>query len=60
MYEEIINSLDSEIRNLETAKKLLGGSTAPKKPSGRVVSAEGRANMIAAQKRRWAKAKKSA
>jgi hypothetical protein len=61
---EIIQVLDTVINSLEKARALLTGHTAPLKRglpvrSGRrKVSAEGRARMAAAQKARWAKAKK--
>jgi hypothetical protein len=68
---EIIQTIDAEIARLEKARTLLNGNTSPAKrgrPSGstltatakprRKMSAEGRARIAAAQKARWAKAKK--
>lgn len=59
-YEKIVEKLDSEIANLQKAKRLLTGETAPKKPSGRVITAQGRENIAEAQRKRWAKQKRSA
>jgi hypothetical protein len=60
---EIIAALDSEIVRLQQVKALLSGSittghasSAPKKHH---LSAEARAKIAAAQKKRWAKAKKA-
>jgi hypothetical protein len=70
---EIIQTIDAEIAHLEKAKALLDGhTTSPKrgrpvssKPVAahapvkrRKISAEGRARIAAAQKARWAKAKR--
>jgi hypothetical protein len=69
---EIIETIDAEIERLERARALLNGHTAPVKrgrptgsnatsattPPRRKISAEGRARIAAAQKARWAKAKK--
>jgi hypothetical protein len=63
-WTEIIEVLDTVINSLEKARALLTGHVAPLKrglpvtPGRRKVSAEGRARMAAAQKARWAKAKK--
>jgi hypothetical protein len=67
----IIEQIDAEIKRLQQAKSLLIGATAkrgPGKPAKtsiaapkkRQMSPEGRAKIAAAQKARWAKAKKSA
>jgi hypothetical protein len=70
---EIIQTIDAEIARLEKARSLLNGdTTSPTKrgrPPGssvtarakprRKMSAEGRARIAAAQKARWAKAKKT-
>jgi hypothetical protein len=64
MVESIIREIDQHIRGLQLARKILSPvDVTRKKPVGsikRVISPEGRANMVAAQKRRWAKAKRSA
>jgi hypothetical protein len=68
----IIQFIDAEIARLEQAKTLLNGHTTPAKrgrPIGsqatrtanlvrRKISPEGRARIAAAQKARWAKAKR--
>jgi hypothetical protein len=73
---KIIEQIDLQISNLETAKALLTGAVTkngpgrPKKsaslsiPAGpksakRVVSAEAKEKMAAAQKRRWAKVRRA-
>ena len=69
--EEIIQHIDAEISRLTQARNLLANAArpvarslamavlAPPKPRGpgkkRTISAEGRARIAAAQKRRWAK-----
>jgi hypothetical protein len=62
----IVAEIDLEIARLEKAKDLIAGQTAPSKrgrppatKTKRTMSAEGRARIAAAQKARWAKAKKS-
>jgi hypothetical protein len=67
---EVIQTIDAEIARLEKARALLNSQTAsPKrgrpvsskpaaKPQRRKISAEGRARIAAAQKARWAKAKR--
>jgi hypothetical protein len=69
---EIIAELDAEIARLQQAKDLLNGTTTkrgPGRPAAgataaapmkRVLSAEARARIAAAQKARWAKARKAA
>jgi hypothetical protein len=68
---EIIAALDSEIARLEQAKNLLAGATYKSGPGGsggkapvitkkRAFSPEALARMAAAQKARWAKAKRQA
>jgi hypothetical protein len=69
----IIQFIDAEIARLEQAKTLLNGQTEPAKrgrqigsgatprtakPVRRKISPEGRARIVAAQKARWAKAKR--
>jgi hypothetical protein len=58
--EAIVQDIDAEISRLEKARALLTGHTAPLKPAKkrRTMSAEGRARIAAAQKKRWAKAKR--
>jgi hypothetical protein len=70
---EIIQTINAEIARLEKARALLNGHigapakrggpvssklTAVLKPGRRKMSAEGRARIVAAQKARWAKAKR--
>jgi hypothetical protein len=58
--EAIMQNLDAEISRLEKARALLTGHTAPlKRGMAPRVSAEGRARIAAAQRKRWAKAKRS-
>jgi hypothetical protein len=67
---QIIEQIDAEIKRLQQAKSLLIGATTkrgpgrPAKtsivaPKKRQMSPEGRAKIAAAQKARWAKAKKA-
>jgi hypothetical protein len=60
---EIIATLDSEIARLQQAKILLSDSTSNSQalsaPGKRHLSAEARAKIVAAQKKRWAKVKKA-
>ena len=54
-----LRPIDAEISRLQQAHRLLAGSTStPKK--GHVISAEARARISAAQKKRWAQQKKAA
>jgi hypothetical protein len=63
--KEIIAGIDAEIARLQQARELLNGTTskdpaaAPEKKK-RHISATGLAKIAAAQKKRWAKAKKAA
>lgn len=54
---EIVAALDSEILRLQQVKALLSGSTTNGKKHH--LSAEARARIAAAQKKRWAKAKRA-
>jgi hypothetical protein len=65
---DLLSSIDSEIAALQQARTLLAGTNGASTPrvarSGkplarkkRVMSAEGRARIAAAQKKRWAKRK---
>jgi hypothetical protein len=57
--EAIMQNLDAEIHRLEKARAVLTGHTAPlERGGGPRVSAEGRAKIAAAQRKRRAKAKK--
>lgn len=60
---EMIAALDSEILRLQQVKALLLGTTDLVKvatvPKKRQLSSEARAKITAAQKKRWAKAKKA-
>jgi len=70
---EILSQIDTEIARLQQVKSLLSGTTTTKAKRGpkkahiaptpittrkRTISAEGRLRIAAAQKARWAKAKK--
>jgi len=68
--EGILNEIDAEIDRLQQAKRLLSGTAilkrgpgrprgASPKPKRRVLSAAARAKIAAAQKARWAKARKA-
>jgi hypothetical protein len=61
--DAIVQEIDAEISRLEKARALLTGHTAPLKRGrpdrkGSTMSAEGRARIAAAQKKRWAAKKK--
>jgi len=64
---QILAAIDAEIQRLQQAKVILSGSTkgAPKRvaasraPKKRYLSPEARARIAAAQKARWAKAKRA-
>lgn len=67
----ILTAIDAEIQRLQHARSLLSGDTVARRgpgrpkvsstaPKRRQISAEGRAKIAAAQKARWAKAKKAA
>lgn len=73
--ESIITQIDAEISRLQQAKTILSGVSVKKlvgrptgsrqeaataKPAKRVMSAEGKARVAAAQKARWAKVRKAA
>jgi hypothetical protein len=59
---EIIAEIDSEIARLQQVKALLSSTTGAAKaaPKKRQLSPEARARIAAAQKTRWAKARKAA
>jgi hypothetical protein len=57
---ELIAALDAEIARLQQARKLLAGSTGTRGSKRGVMSAEGRARISAAMKKRWAARKKAA
>jgi len=70
---ELLSQIDSEIARLQEVKSLLSGTTTTKAKRGpnkthlaptpvrtkRTISVEGRLRIAAAQKARWAKAKKA-
>jgi hypothetical protein len=61
--DAIVESIDAEISRMEKARALLTGHTAPLKrgfppTKRRTMSAEGRARIAAAQRKRWAKRKR--
>jgi hypothetical protein len=66
MMNELLASIDSEIKVLKEARTLLGGSSDDANRGGRTtkrkfkMSAEGRARIAAAQRARWAKQKRAA
>ena len=55
---ELIAAIDAEISRLQQVRKLLAGSTGTR-GGKHVISAEGRARISAAMKKRWAKQRKS-
>jgi len=60
---ELLAAIDAEISRLQQARKLLAGSTgtpAATRGGKRVFSAEARARISAAQKKRWAQQKRAA
>uniref|UniRef100_A0A372ILS1 Uncharacterized protein n=1 Tax=Paracidobacterium acidisoli TaxID=2303751 RepID=A0A372ILS1_9BACT len=59
----LIPELNKEIARLREARNLLAGTSSPKGAKAskkRTLSAEARARIAAAQKKRWAKARKNA
>jgi hypothetical protein len=61
-WPNLITAIDAEISRLQQARKLLSrtdNGTRPRKRKFKM-SAEGRASIIAAQKKRWARQKKAA
>ena len=63
---ELLHSINSEIATLKQARALLAGSGStgsrrgrPPKKRKRHMSAEGRARIAAAQRKRWAKQKRA-
>lgn len=60
---KIIAAIDAEIARLEQAKMLLNGVSSgavkPARKVKRILSPEARARIAAAQKKRWAKQKKT-
>jgi hypothetical protein len=62
--EAIVQTIDAEIDRLQRARSVLTGNVAPSKRAAparklRTMSAEGRARIAAAQRARWAKAKRA-
>jgi hypothetical protein len=62
---ELLSSIDSEIAKLQQVRSLLAGQSGhvrrgPKPGKKHTMSAEGRARIAAAQRKRWAKQKKVA
>lgn len=57
--EQWIATIDAEISRLQQARKLLAGKTRTR-GGKHVMSAEARARISAAQKKRWAQRKKAA
>ena len=64
-WPNLIASIDAEISRLQQVRKVLAGGgtgtgTRKQKPAVKhVISAEGRARIAAAQKKRWAQKKKA-
>jgi hypothetical protein len=67
--DKVLAAIDEEIQRLEQARGLLSGLTGKRggrraplslRPKKRTLSAEARAKIAAAQRARWAKAKKAA
>jgi hypothetical protein len=56
---ELIAAIDAAIDRLQQARKLLAGSAATRGSKPGTISAEGRAHISAAQKKRWAQLKKA-
>jgi hypothetical protein len=68
-FSKLLSDIDAEIARLQQARALLSGSDVKRKPGRpikaakpkkRTMSAEGKARIAAAQKARWAKARKAA
>jgi hypothetical protein len=57
-WPNLIASIDAEISRLQQARKLLSGTGTH--GGKRIMSAEGRARIVAAQKKRWAEQRKAA
>jgi hypothetical protein len=62
---DLITAIDAEISRLRQVRNLLAGSTgtgtSKRKPGVKnIMSAEGRAHIVAAQKKRWRRYRKSA
>jgi hypothetical protein len=63
--DAIVQIIDEEIERLQRARSLLTGHTAPLKGGlpravpKRTMSAEGRASIAAAQRKRWAKTRRA-
>jgi hypothetical protein len=53
--DAIVQSIDAEISRLEKARALLTDHIAPLKRGRRMMSAEGRARIVEAQRKRWRK-----
>jgi hypothetical protein len=56
----LIAAIDAEISRLQKARHLLAGTNSTPKKKRWVMSAEGRANIVAAQRKRWAARRKKA
>jgi hypothetical protein len=59
-WPNLIAAIDAEISRLQQARKLLAGGTGARGSKPGVMSAERRARISAAQKKRWAQKKKAA
>jgi hypothetical protein len=57
---ELIAAIDAEIDRLQQARKLLSGGSTGTRGGKHVISAEGRARISAAMKKRWAQRKRAA
>jgi hypothetical protein len=58
-YPNLIAAIDAEISRLQQGRKLLSGSTATRGSKRGAISAEGRARISAAMKKRWAAQKRA-
>jgi hypothetical protein len=52
--KQVLAELDAEIARLEQVRRLLAGAVDPGRKAKRTMSAEGRARIAAAQRKRWA------
>jgi hypothetical protein len=59
-WPNLITAIDAETSRLQQARKLLAGSTGARGSKPGTMSAEGRARISAAMKKRWAKQKRTA
>jgi hypothetical protein len=59
-YPNLITEIDAEISQLQQVRRLLAGTgTATRKRKHGTLTAEGRAHIVAAQKKRWAQRRRA-